>query len=403
MDIYKKKVIYLPADCISIGNSRSYYLGRELAKYYTLFWFKWSDPRDKEWAGMKKSKISGIQIFIKNFFKKNRIKWGNEFHEIKGPFLMNSVISKIIGETWALRVMYYYNTRQLKKWVTKIKPDIIFFMDGNYYFSIPDNFCGITITDIQDDFDLKKNSPSVNRFIISRCSALFANITLRYAVSRSAAFSMKKYFNVNFEELLNGADFDSIRNISQSDVQIEKQRLNLENKFIISYIGGDVWFDHSFVMNLIRHLEEVMPEIHLITIGNLPIVEGKNVTNLGVMHPSKTYLYYRLSDVGVLLKNSKNDIFLYNSVPLKIIQYAAARKPVISFPIHWLIDNSFSNVTIVSTDKIQDWEAALRNAKTQKWDEGLDNIWGSYSWENIGNQIITDIDKCKLALESINE
>ena len=121
-------------------------------------------------------------------------------------------------------------------------------------------------------------------------------------------------------------------------------------------------------------------------------VDLPNIINIGMVSASESYIYYNMSDLALLLKNSAGSGFLYNSVPLKNIQYGAVKKPVISFPIQWLERENFRNTTIINDENIDNW---IRNIQTIRkeyiWTDIDNKEWGSYNWDLICNEIFQEI------------
>jgi hypothetical protein len=171
----------------------------------------------------------------------------------------------------------------------------------------------------------------------------------------------------------------------------EKEKLGLQNKIIMTFIGSSEKYDVLFAERLMKYLSKAIPNLFLITIGNLPISNLHNVINLGVKDPDSANLYYSLSDIGVILKDTSKDPFLYNSVPLKILQYSAFRKHVITFPLQWIEDNSFSNVHTVYSDDLKNWEFAINNVlKLNQSNVDFKN-WVNFDWSIICKNMVKNI------------
>ena len=63
-------------------------------------------------------------------------------------------------------------------------------------------------------------------------------------------------------------------------------------------------------------------------VGNLPEITAENVTNIGLVPPEKVCLFYLMADSG-FMPQTVSDASVRNCMPLKIIQFSAAGKPVI--------------------------------------------------------------------------
>lgn len=388
------KIIFIPGDNIDLKISRSYIIAEGLAKYCEVYWIHWYDTRNRDWAGEKNTILNSFKCLFKSFFRFRKIKQteNKNFFKVEQPFLNQYLIKKLLGDKISRILMRSFNTYFIEKLIYHINPDYVFYFDGFFYTNITKN--GIKyFTDIQDDFDENLNSKKLLNYEILRGRRYFNNAIKNYVISDAVQKHFTKLFKANFEILENGAYFELIRNVSEEDIQSLKIKHNLDpNTLILSYIGSEVWFDILFAKKLVEKLNKLNIDFRLFLIGNLPKLELKNVINEGVLNPKETYSYYNLSDIGLLLKSSINSDFLYNSVPLKIIQYAAAKKPVICFPIKWVQKENFKNVFICN-DVVEEWIDKILELRNFKWSDIMEKQWIKYNWEDIIKRIVTDINK----------
>jgi hypothetical protein len=71
---------------------------------------------------------------------------------------------------------------------------------------------------------------------------------------------------------------------------------------------------------------------------------------------------------------------------LKVIEYTAARKIVISSKLKETERLSFPNI-IFSAEDSQSWQNAIFAARNKKWRPDWDRIVADYDWENIAQKI----------------
>ncbi len=57
-------------------------------------------------------------------------------------------------------------------------------------------------------------------------------------------------------------------------------------------------------------------------VGNVPAVQGKNILQVGPKSSEEAKKFYQVSDVGIILNDTRQSKFLNHSVPLKIFQYS---------------------------------------------------------------------------------
>jgi hypothetical protein len=166
----------------------------------------------------------------------------------------------------------------------------------------------------------------------------------------------------------------------------------LAGKYVITYIGGESKFDSNFAWSLFDAAKKSLPWVHFIVVGNVPKTIADNVTYVGAALPTLAAAYYRLSDLGVILRDTQGDPFLYDSVPLKIVQYSAARKPVLTFPIGWCEENQFPNVFALRDSDVALWCRTIESIhSTFRWTDDLDDRWAEYSWDSVAAKVYADL------------
>lgn len=384
----KSKAIFIPADCIVIGNSRSSAIGKALCTQYDIYWFKWKDSRDFEWTNQKLGFKKKIGIYFQNLFRRISIQKKSNCNHVTFSFLHDNFFRIFFTKVLAVQICSWYNSIALRRVIKIVQPDHIFYMDGFYYFRAIESKRHIIWMDIQDDFDFADLHSLDRRLFRNYMRAQLRFSQKNYTVSTSAAENMNKEFNYPFHELPNGAWFDSIQSVTHQDVDKLKYQLGVENKIILTYIGGSVWYDPFFVKQLMTSL---LPfnEYVLVAVGNLPFIDLPNIIHIGAVSNEATYAFFQLSDIGLLMKDSMNSVFLKNSQPLKIIQYAAAKKPVVTFPITWVIDNDFKNVFTVNQSSVEDWKEVIFSLKTFTWSPEMNEKWEEYDWNQIASTYLT--------------
>tara|TARA_R110001592_G_scaffold294462_3_gene564270 strand:- start:203 stop:1381 length:1179 start_codon:yes stop_codon:yes gene_type:complete len=387
------KILYIPADNITANFSRSYHIAKNLSPHCDLYRVIWDDNRSILWEGKKASSLNGLKCFLNSIFQKDKIVKSSDFgYEVYSSVFISAFVGRIIGKYRALKWMRKYNALTLKKIVEKIKPDIIFHADGYYFFpalnsNIPE------FSDLQDDINWS-NIPNKNlNEAKNYYTKQFSNSKLNFIVSESAKSNIIQHISTEFTPISNGADFDEISNISNNQQEKFRSKFKIpNNKKIASYIGGAHKFDIEFTKKLTQKAEKELPDLIFVLAGNLPSFEANNVIFTNIISNKEANVLYTISDLGLTLKNTKNNDFIYNSVPLKFIQYAAAKKHIVTFPIKWSVDHNFKNITHIDNENIDEWILAVKNILNKSlWNNDLDIMWKEYDWKTIGKSIINEI------------
>ena len=380
----KEKILLLPAINIKSGVSRSFYFAKELSHYYEVYVTEWEDPQSVEFDNsLKGNKFHTLKCFVKSLFSRTKISQHptHNYNIVKSPKMTLLVIHKLLGVVLALRLIRFYNTIVLNRLIKRINPTILFYADGCDMYPI-NRSVKMIITDIQDDFS--KGNFRDNKYQQKYGEKNLNLSDKNYIVSKSAKSRLSEFYNTQFEYIPNGADFESLRDIKENDTKLLREQLGLNEKLIVSFIGGGLWLDTPFSKKLFSETLNECPQVHFVLIGNHKQIKNtENVTNLGRMSNAETYKYYNLSDVGIFLKNSKGSPFLENSVPLKIIQYSSVNKYVITPYISWLEEEKFNNIVLLKDFNTTTIIAAFKNILANNNELIFDEKWNSYNWKEI--------------------
>jgi glycosyltransferase involved in cell wall biosynthesis len=247
---------------------------------------------------------------------------------------------------------------------------------------------------MQDDINWEQLAPDFSDYFRAYFATQFRRSDRSYIVSDAAKANLNDNLPepVPFIAIPNGADYLQIRGISTDEIESYRERHRLRGKFVISYIGGPAKFDPDFAGRLFAHIESAMPEAQFLVVGKIRPMPNRNVTWTGAVPPDVAAVYYNLSDVGTVLRDCGSDPFLSNSVPLKFVQYAAARKPVLSSPIDWVISGNFPNIVCIPSTRVEDWCAELQRIRNEfVWTSAMEKSWESYSWQSVCATLFDDL------------
>ncbi len=389
------KILYIPAENLKAQVSRSYFVAKGFSTHHEVYKIFWNDNRNRFWEGKPASTLYTARCFFKSILASFKIEKSSNFgYNIYGSIFLNAFIGKLLGNYRSIQLMRHYNLKTLKKIVAKIQPDLIYHADGFYFFpalnsTIPE------FADLQDDINWGKIPINNLKKEQDYYTSQFNKTKLNFIVSASAAKSFNRFVSCKFVPFDNGADFNTLRNFSQQELNQLKIKYKIPNhKTLISYVGGVHKFDEKFTIKLATACLDKLPNVHFLLVGNLPKVELSNISNLGLISVNDANKIYALSAIGITLKNTENDDFLYNSVPLKFIQYAAARKPIVTFPIKWSEENAFKNIFHVNSEKLDQWIATIKEVSTHfEWSSELEEVWKNYDWQTISDQVIKQMEE----------
>lgn len=385
----KKKILFLPADSLPFGLTRSYWLSKTISKYHKVYLLRWHDPRTKKLIKEKGSILDSPVAFFKSLFRHPMLRYEGHTNLVivKPPIMLNAFINHIFGISKSKRIARKFNKRILNFLVHKLKPDVIFYGDCFYYFPAVEHPKIKIFADLQDDFEIPDEKLFAEEIhYISTC----LNYSHKaFAVTPFVCERFSSLCKFPFQWLPNGVEFHKFYNIPKSKLNRIKKKLKIDKKFVISYIGSKSHIDIKFVLKLSERLLYELPEAIILIIGvNCPLRE--NIINIKFISPKDIHFYFLLSDVGIFCPPNLSTRFVSHSLPLKILQYSAAKKFVLSFPIKWLEENNFPNIYILPPD-VDLWIQKIKKLKNYKWNDEWNKIWEKYQWDEIIKPILKEI------------
>ncbi len=391
----RMRMLFLPADSIDAGISRCCCLAKTLATYADVFYVRWYDPRSAAWRGESETAWNTAMSVARSLMQRSRIEKNAilGFSEVWKSVLLDAAWGKLVGPVRAAQAKYAYNGRALQRLVREIRPDVVIHADGSCFFPVVVGDY-VVVWDLQDAVKLSDLSPAMHAHWKSRFLADLPHVDLPYAVSQQAAEGLERQIGAAFgiQELPNGADFEGIRGIPDEVIASRRDAAGLKGKYVVSYVGGELKFDAKFAKRLFERAAERMPDAHFVVVGNVPSWSAANATFVGAVPAAEAAIHFRMCDLGVLPKDCRGDDFLYQSAPLKFVQYAAARKPVITFPFGWSEERQLASIFSQSTDDVDRWCDAMASIRREfVWNGACDEQWAGYSWDAVAQRLLRDI------------
>lgn len=220
-----------------------------------------------------------------------------------------------------------------------------------------------TIYDIADDLpEMAKTSPQIPSFlrpfsgIVSK--AIFKrNVQLAKKITCTTKSLVNSYRIPDNKSVLipNGVDTELFRKYPSDRL---KRQLGIDNCFVIGHIGVlREWLDFEPLFKAFKSISASL-NVKLLIVGDgigydetVRMAEkydiSKNIVFTGTVPYSKVPYYISCMDVGVI--PFKLDNVSQNSLPLKLFEYMACEKPVISTNVRGIIENFQNNVLYASS------------------------------------------------------
>jgi glycosyltransferase involved in cell wall biosynthesis len=277
-----------------------------------------------------------------------------------------------------------YNRQSLNTFIEDRKIDVV--INGtHHFFFLGDSKKYKHIFDL-NDLPVLENVSACGKYIYEFTRRQAQGSDVVTACSHGLVDYAAREFGVKAEFIPNGVDLKDFSRDNSLAVERLRAKYGLSGKTVLGYIGriGE-WMDLGFTINFFLELKKRRPDIALLIVG-----EGLGLQRIRIEHPdiiftgevpsSEVGAYFSLLDIGLLpsVKNLFQDVAFH----IKLIEYTAAGKMVISSPLEEVKRLGFPNILIaeLSLDK---WNAAFDSALKTRWKSEWNQLVKGYDWQDI--------------------
>lgn len=179
----------------------------------------------------------------------------------------------------------------------------------------------------------------------------------------------------------NGVETKAYRSVPSGVVDALRVRLGIGEGPVLGFTGGlDEWVDAPLAVATLEEVRVAHPDAQLLVVGDGARakefgVAGAVVT--GFVPPADVPAYVALFDVGLVPfeRSALTDAML----PIKVFDYAAGRKPVVTTPLAAYDGEDLPFLTVAAAEP-RGFAAAVRAALVRGWDASWDASVDRYDW-----------------------
>ena len=378
-----KSLIHFSGDDFWISNPHSRF---HITKAFWKLGYKvlWVNPIGVRFPSLKKKGTSSrILRKIKSLAKLLR-KADDNFY-VFTPFIIPSFKK---GKIQTLNNLLVQIQIKMIQFILKIKNPILFYTSPLYANTLDFIKSSSTIYYYSDKYThFRELSDENKEFLISLDEKLYKNVNLILCASMLLYNDLKSKTNVEVRYFPHQVDFEFFNKYEKNHVPEDIKNIP---KPIIGYYGT---LTPSNDWELIEYLALKRPDYNFVLIGRKEIHLGKidnlkNVFFLGKKDYGKLPAYASKFDVCIMFWTMKE--WIKNSSPLKVKEYLALKKPVVSTYISE-VEKKFGEVVSIANNKeefLQYLDGALTKDNSAKLEKGIE-IVKKESW----NKVVAKLEK----------
>lgn len=388
----RTRLLMVPHVCNPHLRTRGVDFARHLAKWYDVYCLCWPDMTQVYHQRHFARRAEQIRRGLASLLVRRKIRGRSDgITYVSIPMIQVPLLKKLIGDWRALVVARAFNTRQLEHLCRSLRIQKVILQ--NYMFDVPPSIMGLQrYCDMVDHFNEDLVEPTLLEAERKRNRRLFLETNGNFVVSQPLADKLTAEYGTPFMCVPNGVDLENFRAVKSEEVQTLRNLYGLAGQLILGYIGNHG--DHAgldFLCQVYLEASKVIPNLSLLIVGpisqhwsSLKLHETEGVVLVGAVQPKRIYPYFALLDIGVLA--SEPTPFRSYAIPIKVLEYSAARRMVIASPLQGLRSLELPNVVTVERD-VGQWVQAIQRTREISWQEEWDRVLEPYDWGQVAKTL----------------
>jgi glycosyltransferase involved in cell wall biosynthesis len=359
---------------------------RWVPRWDVIVW-RWQWLSEVQGASRASTALKRLRSVLSSLFRRVRIVDSpTGLRLVDAPILHPALLRPLLGLEGATRIARRFNSWQLLRVVERLEIDCVVLSSA--WFDLPKHLKIPVFYDVVDWFNEDGLSPGFFGREMIRLQRLLSRTAGNSAVSRPLVRKLATQFGISCRYLPNGVDVRAVRGVRRSDVDALRQRLSLQDSWVLGCIGNhDLHAGLDFLLEMFSKLRERTQTVALVVVGPYDVWKGRLrvpsvpwIRFTGPLPPGEIPLYCNLQDLAV--HPCEKSQFRDYALPLKVIEASAARKHVLSTDLLTLRDLELPNVCLAERS-VDNWVAKLETLRHMSWRPEWDRIVEFFDWERL--------------------
>jgi glycosyltransferase involved in cell wall biosynthesis len=387
----KPRLLVIPhiyAEDISI---REIEFAKRLNQRFDVFVLKWRDALHVDSTSALARRLKQFLVASSSAFHAHKTlapTFG--FTPVEVPAWQPILLRRLLGQARAMEFCHSHNRVAL---LSAIKAHQI-----THALFATELFSTGRIPDVRSAFDIvdwfPEHEHAAERLAEIRANLreIAANMDVMFAVSAPLREKVSRECGIAALPLPNGADLGKLRSVPAEKISALRARLGISDSFVIGYIGNHGPFTGvDLVVKSFLAAKSRLPDAKLLIVGPahcwqslLDANRGQGVIATGSISPAEISTYFNALDVGVLAQGiTTGTDFAFQ---IKVVEYSACRKIVVSTPLETWKRLAWSNVLLAEPNPAA-WSEAFIKARAMTWQPEWDRFVEPYDWSILANRI----------------
>jgi len=381
-------VPHVYAENISV---REIELAKRLTGTFDVFCLSWPDVLHVDGAPTLSRRLKQLRVGLESVFAPYRTRPGAKgMTIIQAPVLQSVLLHRLMGEKRAEAFTRSFNRGALERVVRT--HCITHILLAAATFKLP-RISGVrgfldVIDWFPEDVTSAQEAVTVRALFLESANAAEGV----FAASEPLAEKLKNDCGIDAVALPNGADLVALRSVASQRVASLRERLGLAGKYVIGYIGNHGSYTGvDFAVKAFEAVRNRIPNAVLLVVGPaefwrslLEAKRGEGVVWTGPVAPAEIGTYFHALDLGILAQ--EKSLFTELAFQIKIVEYSACRKFVISTPLQTWARLNWPNVFLTPLE-VDAWVEAIVRAKRSKWQPEWDAEIEPYDWNALAGRM----------------